>query len=406
MDSWTDKQMALMKGGGNQKCNDYLKKHGIDPRAPIKQKYDNDVAQLYKEVLKARVEGRPEPKELPKPAQRKAYVPSPASGGFGGIAGGGGSGGGGDPKGMERLPGETDQQYIARQTRLRDEAKARMAAKFGGQGMGGVGSGGGRGGMSGIGSDPNYNPNGGYGGGFDVGVDTVVNGLGSVFSYATSIVNDDRTRQLTNSVKTTGAGFWSGITSTVQSAAQGLAQPEGFNGDDGLADLQKQIQQERSVRGPSKYTGVGSDSYSRQPPTSSSSLNSMGSASSGGSGFGGMNGSGNSAVGEAPGLPGEDRNGVERLTGETDEQYVARQTRIRDEAKARMAAKFGGGGMSGVGSGMSGIASSGFGGGGSRSGSASPPRSGNAPSFAKPAPTKSTPSRKLSGDDFFSSFGT
>merc|ERR1712176_27112 len=56
--------------------------------------------------------------------------------------------------------------------------------------------------------------------------------------------------------------------------------------------------------------------------------------------------SGGGALQEAPGLPGEDRNGMERLTGETDEQYVLRQTRLRDEAKARMAAKFGGGGLS------------------------------------------------------------
>ena len=61
-----------------------------------------------------------------------------------GGGGGGNKGGGGppDPNGMERLPGESDADYIARQTRLRDEAKARMAAKFGGGGMGGVGSGG------------------------------------------------------------------------------------------------------------------------------------------------------------------------------------------------------------------------------------------------------------------------
>ena len=59
-----------------------------------------------------------------------------------------------------------------------------------------------------------------------------------------------------------------------------------------------------------------------------------------------------STLGEAiPGL-GEDPNGVEALTGESDEQYVMRQTRLRNEAKARMAAKFGGGGgMGGVGSG-------------------------------------------------------
>merc|ERR1711935_847754 len=59
--------------------------------------------------------------------------------------------------------------------------------------------------------------------------------------------------------------------------------------------------------------------------------------------------SGGAAVQEATGLPGEDRNGMERLTGESDEQYVVRQTRLRDEAKARMAAKFGGGGLSSAG---------------------------------------------------------
>jgi hypothetical protein len=49
-----------------------------------------------------------------------------------------------DPSGMERLMGESKQQYVARQTHLRDEAQAPMAAKFGGGGvvMGGVGGGG------------------------------------------------------------------------------------------------------------------------------------------------------------------------------------------------------------------------------------------------------------------------
>lgn len=312
MDSWTDKQLALMKNGGNDKCNEYLKRNGIDARTPIKQKYESPVAQLYKEVLKARVEGRPEPTELPKPKPRAPYKPSPASGG----------GAGGDPNGMERLAGESDQQYIARQTRLRDEAKARMASKFGG-GMGGVGSGGR--GMTGIGSDPNYNPNGGYGGGVNVGMDSVVSGLGNAFNYAASIVTDDKTKQavsgLGNSVRNTGASFWGGLTSTVQDVSRSISQSE----DDGLADLQRQFQAKASTTG-SKYGGFGSDS------------------SPGGAFTGGLGALGNNA--DAVGLPGEDRNGVGRLTGETDQQYIARQTRLRDEAKARMASKFGNGGLS------------------------------------------------------------
>ena len=52
-----------------------------------------------------------------------------------------------DASGVEALPGESDAEYVARQTQLREEAAARMRAKFGGSGglngrMGGVGSGG------------------------------------------------------------------------------------------------------------------------------------------------------------------------------------------------------------------------------------------------------------------------
>lgn len=58
MDSWTPPQMQLMKLGGNQKCQSYLSSKGILPSTPIKQKYESDVAQLYKEILKARAEGK------------------------------------------------------------------------------------------------------------------------------------------------------------------------------------------------------------------------------------------------------------------------------------------------------------------------------------------------------------
>lgn len=84
--------------------------------------------------LLASVEGRPLPTELPK-------RPPPSSSGSGGGYGGGfGSGGGGgnsgsgsvDQRSMERLAGETDSQYVARQTALRGQASARMRDKFGG----------------------------------------------------------------------------------------------------------------------------------------------------------------------------------------------------------------------------------------------------------------------------------
>ena len=388
-----------MKAGGNAKCAAYLQQKGVNVNTSIKQKYESPAAQLYKEVLKARVEGRPEPTELPKAAPRG---PSPASGGYTGIAA---AKPGEDPNGMERLTGETDQQYIARQTRLRDEAKQRMAAKFGnGGGMGGVGSSR----MAGIGSNPSYNPNGGYSS--DLGVDSLVAGLGSAWSSigsvakgaaasASSLIQDEQ-------IQSIGGSMWSTLSSTVSSVAATLAQPDG---GDSLEEFNRQMASKRSMTG-SKYSGFGSDNLMNG--------NSVSNSASGG-GF-----SSAVTIQEAPGAPGEDRNGIERLTGESDEQYVVRQTRLRDEAKARMAAKFGGGGL-GSSSSVSSNSSSSM---SFAQRPAAPPASGSTPvrpappraagvqsaptsgnwGNAAPTPPRVAPAVKMkveSNDDFFASFG-
>jgi hypothetical protein len=69
MDAWTDKQIAHMRVGGNQQCNDFLQKHGIKTgnTASTREKYDSPAAELYRQVLQARVEGKPEPTVLPVP---------------------------------------------------------------------------------------------------------------------------------------------------------------------------------------------------------------------------------------------------------------------------------------------------------------------------------------------------
>merc|ERR1712176_1150642 len=280
-------------------------------------------------------------------------------GGFGG--GGGAQMGSNDANGMERLTGETDQQYIARQTRLKAEAKARMQAKFGNGGrMGGVGSSS----MQGIGSNPNYNPGSGYGGGYGINAPDMDN----VLSIVSSAVNDQSTRatvsQLTSTATSVGGNlattatsvggsFWNSLKSTVGDVASSVAQPDG---NDGLAALQQNSQSHKPSK--SKYSGFGSTNTSTINPSSSSMFDNFGSNSSAMGSMAHQNSmraaatpptSGGGVLQEAPGLPGEDRNGMERLTGETDEQYVLRQTRLRDEAKARMAAKFGGGGLSSAG---------------------------------------------------------
>jgi ADP-ribosylation factor GTPase-activating protein 1 len=366
MDSWTEAQLAQMKLGGNDKCNAYLQQHGIDPRTPIKQKYESPFAQLYKLQLKARAEGKPIPTELPVVAPRSGNNHMPSSHSHNSS-----SSSAGDPQSMERLPGESEQQYVARQTRLREEARARMAAKFGNSGgsMGGMGSSG----MQGIGSDPSYNPRaGGYSSGSNNDVlQTFSSGLGAALgvagSYAGSVAAKLQSEDTLQSVKTVGSSFWGTLTSSVSTVAATLTTDE----DDGLSDLQRQFASQKPTQ--SKYAGFGSGATTSSNFGAPAAHNPAPSFAS--------------TVQEAPGLPGEDRNGVERLTGESDEQYVVRQTRLRDEARARMAAKFGGGG------GLSSVASS------------PPPSSRPTPPPSLTKPPSSGNSNNVNATDFFSSFG-
>ncbi|CAN0137894.1 unnamed protein product, partial [Phaeothamnion confervicola] len=145
MDSWSEKQIRMMREGGNGKLLAWFNQHGVPPRSPISQKYNTPEAELFRERLLATIEGRPLPTELPKRAP-------PAPGPSGGFGSSGHGGGGGDSRSMERLRGETDEQYVVRQRALKDEASERMRQKFG------------PGRMQGLGSDPSYDPNrGGYG---------------------------------------------------------------------------------------------------------------------------------------------------------------------------------------------------------------------------------------------------
>lgn len=73
MDAWTDRQIRLMRQGSNDRCNAFLRDHGVevdnsnnkeDVRSRIRQKYDTEAAQLYQQVLKAEIDGKPVPTKL------------------------------------------------------------------------------------------------------------------------------------------------------------------------------------------------------------------------------------------------------------------------------------------------------------------------------------------------------
>ena len=279
-------------------------------------------------------------------------------------------------------------------------------------------------------------------------VGNLTGAFSSGLSMVSSVVTDESTRASVSNLASTatayggslastgmsvGGSFWNSLKSTAGNVATAVTSNE----PDGLAALQRDVK--AHMPSTSKYSGFGStNTATPQKPSSSNSgsffdsfgttpqqpMTSFPRAAATPPPSGGLPGGG---VQEAPGLPHEDRNGMERLTGETDEQYVVRQTRLREEAKARMAAKFGGGGLSGAGpssSSYSPAPSS-----GNRFGTSMPSAPATAPSYPtgmslgakKATPVKPpssfgnpsnngfgrTPVRKNSkdSDDFFANFG-
>ena len=136
--------------GGNDKFNAFLEQKGVSKTTMIPRKYQTPEAELYRERLRAIVEGREPPTELPRRASNASSSSNHMSSASSASAG--------HTSDLEPIPGETQEQYIARQRRLNEEARFRVQNKFGG------------GKMQGFGSDPNYDPNkASFGGGVDVG---------------------------------------------------------------------------------------------------------------------------------------------------------------------------------------------------------------------------------------------
>lgn len=118
MDSWTDKQInAMEKSGGNAKIVEYFESRGIAKSMAVHQKYNTPQAKYLRDRLARFLEGKTEP-----PPDPGRYDPAT---------------GGSEAQGAEPLPGESTDDYNARQARLREAARERLRAKFGQNGMGG-----------------------------------------------------------------------------------------------------------------------------------------------------------------------------------------------------------------------------------------------------------------------------
>jgi ADP-ribosylation factor GTPase-activating protein 1 len=134
MDGWSEKQLGSMRAGGNAKFVQALRDAGcpadmVELDSPPEQtakyqkmyenKYACNVMEPYRQRVVALRDGQEPP---PIPGYEKPGV--------------------GDVRGIEPLVGESEEDYCQRQAMLKEEAKARIAARCGGGGMQGIGSGG------------------------------------------------------------------------------------------------------------------------------------------------------------------------------------------------------------------------------------------------------------------------
>lgn len=153
MDSWTERQVqAMHKSGGNNKLIEYFQSRGIEKTMQISVKYNTKQAAYFKERLTRWLDGKTEP-----PPDPGTYDPTT------GVS---------SAQGAEPLPGESTEAYNARQAKLREDARERLRAKFGGSGMGSMG---------GIGSEPDPGDDDGFFGKLGSAVGSVAGGaIGSL----------------------------------------------------------------------------------------------------------------------------------------------------------------------------------------------------------------------------------
>jgi ADP-ribosylation factor GTPase-activating protein 1 len=264
MDSWTDKQVLQMQKGGNDTFRQAFASAGVPTDLSISEKYNTPQAETYRQRLTAVVEGRAPP-SLPQwdPSMRK-----PASSSFSSASYSGGGSAGGDTRGVEALKGESEQDYVSRQMKLREEARARMAAKFGANGMQGIGSGGE--------TRAPQAASGGLGdltGAFSFLTSTVTTAASSAaslvkdkdlgskvssgWSFVQSAIHDPA---LTENVKSSATSGWSVLSSGASALLQ-TAQTavNGSDNSDGMAAFPR-TNAELSATG--KYAGVGSSTSS------------------------------------------------------------------------------------------------------------------------------------------------
>eukprot|EP00469_Lotharella_globosa_P016012 CAMPEP_0167833958 /NCGR_PEP_ID=MMETSP0112_2-20121227/15346_1 /TAXON_ID=91324 /ORGANISM="Lotharella globosa, Strain CCCM811" /LENGTH=454 /DNA_ID=CAMNT_0007739505 /DNA_START=163 /DNA_END=1527 /DNA_ORIENTATION=- len=358
MDGWYPKQIAKMKNGGNRRLREFLQKQKFPKGVSIKDKYHQKALELYRENLAAVCQGEA-PRAIPlvgyqKPKQaikedKPTITGAPAHssqssrmGGYGGGGGGGGYGGmgSGGYGGMGSAPASSGGDWWDTMSNVLDQT-VKETSKIAGQ-------------VAATAQEKARElKNSNAGQNFTAKASEVAStGWGAMSSLwgaavnkVTELTSDEPSGfELPGNLQRSKVQYESAAAPAPQGDPNSMERLRGETEQQYIA-RQKRLQAEAKARMRAKFGGGG-----------------LGGVGSGGMGSMGGGGGGSSGSRQAKGRPGEDPNGVERLTGETEQEYVARQKRLVEAARARMKAKFAGGGGGGMGS--SGMGSMGSGGGG------------------------------------------
>ena len=78
MDAWNPDQLKKMQCGGNSAMNEFFQRYGVQKHTDIKDKYNSQAAEFYREKIKAEAEGRsytpPDPSSVAKPKPKPASM--------------------------------------------------------------------------------------------------------------------------------------------------------------------------------------------------------------------------------------------------------------------------------------------------------------------------------------------
>jgi ADP-ribosylation factor GTPase-activating protein 1 len=215
MDNWSPKQLLAMRVGGNDRLNQFMSKNSngaITKATSVQQKYNHPLAAVYKERMSAWLDNKlkgPSDPDAGGPADQASFdllldeeikVTATSSGSSGSYK---------DeniPTGLEALPGESEADYVIRQKKIQEQAKARMRAKFGNQSV----SSNGRMSMQGVGSSGG---SGSGGGGGDPAAD-LLGSLGGLWSSYVAPAVATATETVTAGVNSVASASSSGVYGT------------------------------------------------------------------------------------------------------------------------------------------------------------------------------------------------